>query len=246
MSLSIKKDLSIVIPSYNEIGNLKKLLNQVNNILIKNNNIEFIIVNNGSIDGTKEYLKINKHIFPKIKFVTVKKNIGYGHGIKYGLKFTTSDIISWTHADLQIDINDVVNHFKKYFPKIKKKKILIKGRRINRSIFNTFFTDSMSFIVYLIFNVKINDINGQPKIFSKVFVDKILKYGPNDFTIDLFLLLLVKKNNYMIKEFPLKFKNRLNDKAKGGGTFIGKVKLTIATLKFICLLKFNFSHKLWK
>ena len=50
----------------------------------------------------------------------------------------------------------------------------------------------------------------------------------------------------MIKEFPLKFKNRINNKAKGEGIFVGKMKLIIATLKYICLLKFNSSHKLWK
>lgn len=246
MFKSKKKDISIIIPSYNEVKNLKILLYKINKILNKNVNIEIIIVDNGSTDGTKEYLKNKKKFFPKVKFITIKKNIGYGHGIKHGLKAASGKIISWTHADLQIDINDVVNFFKKNQSKLKEQKMIIKGRRTNRSTFNIFFTEGMSFIVNFFFNVKINDINGQPKIFSNSFTNKILTSAPNDFTIDLFLLLLVKKNNFKIKELPLKFNKRLNDKSKGGGTILGKMRLTIATLKYIFLLKFNSKFESWK
>ena len=246
MSKLKKKDISIIIPSYNELKNLTILLNKINNILIKNDNIEIIIVDNGSTDGTKKYLKSKKKFFSKIKFITIKKNIGYGHGIKQGLKFASGKIISWTHADLQIDINDVVNFFKNNYLKLKEQKMIIKGRRTNRSTFNIFFTEGMSFIVSLFLNVKIKDINGQPKMFSNFFTNKILTLAPNDFTIDLFLLLLAKKNNFKIRELPLKFNKRLNDKAKGGGTIMGKIKLTMATLKYIFLLKFNSKFESWK
>ena len=39
-------------------------------------------------------------------------NIGYGYGIKSGIKHSSGKIISWTHADLQFDINDVIKFFK--------------------------------------------------------------------------------------------------------------------------------------
>ena len=58
----------------------------------------------------------------------------------------------------------------------------------------------MSAIVNFIFGSQIQDINGQPKIFNKILV-KILKSGPNDFSLDLFLLLFASKNNLTIKEF---------------------------------------------
>ena len=50
-------------------------------------------MDNGSTDGSKNYLYDNKKFFPKIKVVRVK-NIGYGFGIKYGLKFATGKIVS--------------------------------------------------------------------------------------------------------------------------------------------------------
>ena len=70
-------------------------------------------MDNGSTDGQKIIYMIIK-IFPKIKVVRVK-NIGYGFGIKYGLKFATGKIVSWTHADLQFDIKDVMKFLDKNY-----------------------------------------------------------------------------------------------------------------------------------
>ena len=104
----------------------------------------------------------------------------------------------------------------------------------------------MSIIVNFIFNTKLKDINGQPKMFNRKLIKNILKLGPNDFSIDLFLLLLALKNNLIINEFPLKVKNRVNDKAKGGGSFFGKIKLTFNTLRYIFILFFSLKKQIWK
>ena len=241
-----QKELSIIIPSYNELNNLKHLIKKTNLIVLKNRNIEIIIVDNGSTDGSENYLKNNKKFFPKIKFIRVKKNIGYGYGIKHGLKFATGKIISWTHADLQFDINDIIKFFSKNNNLIINQYQVHKGRRQNRSYLDVFFTNGMSVIVNFIFNTHIKDINGQPKIFNRNLIKKILRLGPNDFSLDLFLLLLASKNNLVINEFPLKVKNRVNDKAKGGGSFFGKIKLTINTLKYIFILYFSLNKRIWK
>ena len=162
----IKKKLSIIIPSYNELNNLKLLLKKANKILLKNRNIEIIIVDNGSTDGSKKYLDNNKKFFPKIKVVRVKKNIGYGYGIRYGLRFASGNIISWTHGDLQFDINDIVRFLNKNYNDIIDKDLIIKGRRQNRNFLDTFFTKGMSVIVNFVFGSQIQDINGQPKMFK--------------------------------------------------------------------------------
>jgi len=241
-----RKELSIVIPSYNELNNLKNLIKKTNLILQKNRNVEIIIVDNGSTDDSKHFIENNKKFFSKIKFVRVKKNNGYGYGIKYGLKFATGKIISWTHADLQFDINDIIKSLRKNNNLIINKNYVLKGRRMNRTYLDVFFTNGMSIIVNFIFNTKINDINAQPKIFNRNLIKRIIKFGPNDFCLDLFLLLLASKNYLTINEFPLKVKNRINDKSKGGGSFFGKIKLTIDTLKYIYILCFNSNNRIWK
>ena len=43
-----------------------------------------------------------------VKLLRIKKNIGYGHGIMEGVRYASGDIISWTHADLQTDLIDIL------------------------------------------------------------------------------------------------------------------------------------------
>ena len=133
-----KIDLSIIIPSYNEKNNLKFLINKSIKLISKNKTLEIILVDNGSTDGSKNFLQFLKPPSTRLKIVRVKKNIGYGYGIKYGLKHSNGEIVSWTHADLQFDINDIVKFYQKNSIRIKFKKIIIKGSRKNRSVLDIF------------------------------------------------------------------------------------------------------------
>lgn len=234
-------DLSIIIPSYNEYDNLTNLIKRVEKIFLSKKNIEVIIVNNGSTDNTElffdKYLEFSNH---NIFCLNLKKNEGYGNGILKGIHASRGKIIAWTHADMQCDINDVLVAYNKYYD-LKKSKVVIKGRRVGRSFLDYFLTLSMSIICSIVFNKKVNDINAQPKLFSKEFVNLLTK-APKDFSLDLHLLLIAKKNNYMIEEIPVHFKKRISGVSKGGGgSLLNKLKLINRTLKYI----FN-TRKKWK
>ena len=69
---------SLVIPCFNEERSLNVLIPQLVNIVTKNN-IEFILVNNGSTDGTSELF--NKISIDNISLINLDKNAGYGGGI---------------------------------------------------------------------------------------------------------------------------------------------------------------------
>ena len=101
-----------------------------------------------------------------------------------------------------------------------------------------FFTFGMSIRGILFFKVKINDINGQPKIFYKSFIKKI-KNPPKDFSFDLYCLLLARKLNFNIIEHPVVWNNRFAGEAKGGGSIYLKIKLTFRTLSFMFRLLRN-------
>ena len=64
---------------------------------------------------------------------------------------------------------------------------------------------------------------------------------PYDFSLDLYLLIIAKINNYKILNFEVEFKNRLYGEAKGGGSILGKLKLTIRTIIYI----FKLRKKIW-
>ena len=234
-------DLSVVIPCYNEEKNLEAIVNQIKIIKKSNSdiNFEFILVNDGSTDKTSTLLfELNKE--KNYLFIDLKKNKGYVGSICEGLKKSSGEIISWTHSDLQCDINDIVTVYRKYKRKLLTQKCIVKGKRINRKFFDIFFSNSMAIIASIIFNKKFNEINAQPKIFSKQLLKNFLN-PPSDFSLDLYLLYISKLQLYEIIEHPVEYKKRIAGVSKGGDSFLGKIKLTLRTLKYIFNLRFNYN-----
>lgn len=218
---------SIVIPCYNESGNLDSLINMCK-INLCNNNIEVILIDNGSTDKSDEKLsKIKNDDNTFLKTFKIKQNIGYGNGIIYGLTKCKGEFIGWTHADLQTDPIDVLNGFKK----IENKKDFIKGKRRGRSFFDIFFSIGMSFFESILLNKFFWDINGQPTLFHRdLFLN--WKNAPNDFSLDLFAYYMAKINNYHIKRINVDFPDRKFGVSSWNNSFTSKIKLIIRTLKF--------------
>jgi glycosyltransferase involved in cell wall biosynthesis len=226
--------LSIIIPCYNESANLPTLAQKCVDLLKSNSDVEIILVDNGSKDDSKSILSnlININSDVNLKTVHVETNIGYGFGILSGLNAAAGEVLCWTHADLQTDIFDCVKAYNIW--KLEKKDFtLVKGKRKGRGMFDVFFTFSMQVYVFFKLQVMLNDINGQPKLFSKKFFELIKQDAPNDFSLDLYFLFKASKMGKIV-EFPVYFSQRLAGEAKGGsGNLNLKLKLTKRTLSFI-------------
>ncbi|MBD1150647.1 glycosyltransferase family 2 protein [Pelagibacterales bacterium SAG-MED29] len=233
--------LSLIIPCFNEEKNLEKLFRNISLLLkdYSNEQVEILIVDNGSTDKSNEYIKDSDlYLAKKIKLIEIKNNIGYGNGIYEGIMASKGDYVAWCHADLQIDPHDVLKIFLKSKQKLLSENCVIKGKRTNRDLFDHFFTFGMSFLTFCLFQVKLNDINSQPKIFKRNFINK-LKESPKDFSFDLYFLLVAKKKKFKIYEYPVVWKKRYAGEAKGGGSIGLKIKFTMRTLKFMIKLMKN-------
>ena len=227
--------LSIIIPCFNEELSLKKLVD--NCLEYINDDIEVLLVDNGSVDNTFKAL-LNLNLPSNIVPIRVEKNIGYGNGILFGLKHAKGEIVSWTHADLQTDVSDVLRGFNLFEKELISRNCVVKGVRKNRNILDAFFTFSMGVYSSILLSTWMYDINAQPKIFHREFL-KEFKNPPLDFSLDLYLVHFFKSNKIAVKTFPVIFNKRLYGEAKGGGSFKGKYKLILRTLKYIRKLKKN-------
>lgn len=229
--------LSLIIPTFNEKKNIKPLLENLKEL---SESIDFpfevIIVDGNSNDGTQNILKslftdLNPDLFSLIQLNSTN---GYGFDILQGLDRARYDILAWTHADLQTDVNDV----KKAFNKLNSSKsinLIIKGERKNRNFLDFFFTFGMQLVVFLYLKVVLNDINAQPKLFTREFYEDRIKEGaPKDFSLDLYLLFQAKKNKYLIESIPVYFLKRIHGDAKGGGgNWKNRTKLIKRTFSYI-------------
>lgn len=93
--------ISVIIPVYNEINTIQKILDKVKAIKLDK---EIIIVDDYSQDGTRELLKNLKD--DSIEILFHDSNKGKGSAIRTGIKYATGDIIIIQDADLEYDPED--------------------------------------------------------------------------------------------------------------------------------------------
>ena len=229
-----KNKISIVIPCFNEEININEIHHQlIETNLLNNKDYEIIFVDNGSKDNTAHNLTKLLDKFFNVRIISISKNIGYGNGMKKGIEGATNDIICTAHADLQVSLIHLERFFdEEIIDKFDVKKAY-KVKRINRSLIDIFFTKMMSIIVFIFKGHLINDINAQPKIFSKKLILNELSKSPNDFLFDLYLLHSLKLQNIKIIEYSFISYKRIHGEPKGGGSFIGKIKLSFKSLLYI-------------
>lgn len=91
--------VSIVIPVYNEINYIEKILKAVGNAFPPDK--EIIVVDDYSTDGTREFLSANPTLYSKL--VLHEKNMGKGRALRSGFQAVTGDVIIIQDADLEYD-----------------------------------------------------------------------------------------------------------------------------------------------
>lgn len=94
--------VSIVLPTYNELKNLKILIPEIKS-RIKGHPIEIIVVDDASLDGSKEWLLKQSKNNAVIKPLFGKKLLGIGNALKRGYSQAKGDYILSIDADLSFD-----------------------------------------------------------------------------------------------------------------------------------------------
>lgn len=94
--------LSVVIPCYNEKKTIKEIINKIRQVSIKGVEIEIVIVDDCSTDGTREILK-NELANLVDKVIYHETNLGKGAALRTGFGETTGNIVIVQDADLEYD-----------------------------------------------------------------------------------------------------------------------------------------------
>ena len=95
--------ISIVIPVFNEIKTIEKIIDKI--YKIKDYNFEIIVIDDCSTDGSTNF--IEKNLKDKInKFIKNEKNYGKGYSLRRGISASSGDLILIQDADLEYDPSD--------------------------------------------------------------------------------------------------------------------------------------------
>jgi GT2 family glycosyltransferase len=109
----IKKNplISVVMLNYNGLNYLKETIPPILNLDYKN--YEIIVVDNGSNDGSIEFIKM----FEGIKLIENDRNLGYSQGKNIGIKKSKGEYILLMDNDILVPKKNLLSHLMKWMNK---------------------------------------------------------------------------------------------------------------------------------
>ena len=226
--------LSIIIPCYNEIYTLEKILNKIKKLSI--NKIEVILVDDFSNDGTREIIhnKIkNKKLVDKILYHDT--NLGKGAAIRTGIKVATGEIIIIQDADLEYD---PIEYRKLIKPIIDKKADVVYGSRFlgesgHRVLYfwNRVANAILTMLSNIFTNINLTDMEAGYKVF-KADIIKNIEIEENRFGFEPEITAKISKLKCKIYEVGISYHGRTYDEGK-------KIGWQDAFKAIFCIFKYN-------
>ncbi|QQL51169.1 glycosyltransferase family 2 protein [Mucilaginibacter ginkgonis] len=98
----MRKKISVIIPSFNEAGNIEELARRLSAVLQTiNYDYDVIFVDDGSSDGTLQKLQNLNGLDSNFYYLELSRNFGHQNALKAGYDFANGDAIISMDGDMQ-------------------------------------------------------------------------------------------------------------------------------------------------
>lgn len=198
--------ISIIVPAYNE----KQYIESMLIALLEINDIEIIIAEDASTDGTREIAETFAKKYLNITLTSSGKRCGKGAAIKRGIALAHGDMIGFIDADMATHPNEL----KKLIHEINNgadmaiasrglpSSNIVQQQPWHRKILGRTY----SLLVRTLFGTDIRDYQCGCKLFKKCVWDNIT-INCNDFGFDTELIIKAHEHGFTIKEVPIQWQN---------------------------------------
>lgn len=167
----MKNMYSIVAPIYNEIDNLPELYRRVKEVMDSNGEPwEFILVDDGSTDGSTEKIRELAEQDKTIRPVIFARNFGHQVAITAGWDYARGDAIVIIDADLQ-DPPEVILELTKKWKEGYEVVYAVRGEREGESWFKLWTASLFYRLIYRITDVKIPVDTGDFRLMDRKVVN---------------------------------------------------------------------------
>ena len=229
------KKILIGTATYNELTNIEILINKINNLEL---NLDIIIVDDSSPDGTSKKIKELKTKFSNIILIKRKNKTGLDTAHKIIFKYANDNKYRYL-ITLDADLSHDPRLIKVFLKKIKNYDTIlgsryIKGGKNELTGWRFSISKYGNLIIKKILNSKLNEFTTSYRCFDlkklKNFDLKGVKAKGYSFFMN--TVYLLEKNNYNIKEIPIKFHQRKKGKSKIPKIEIFRTILNLFIIKF--------------
>lgn len=198
--------LSVVVPVYNEEGNVRELHKEIKNICDKEGyEYEIIFINDGSKDKTDEICRTLK----PIKYICMRRNFGQTAAMDAGIKVAKYDYIVTMDGDRQNDPNDIPKMLK-YMNE--NNLDVVSGWRKNRkdTVMKRFVSRGANFLRGILVKDGIHDSGCSLKIYRKECFKGVNLYGEQH----RFIPALLKIKGFTVGEVVVNHRARIAGQTK--------------------------------
>ena len=210
--------LSVVLPVFNEEKRLNKTFLHIDKYLEKTKvkNLEFIFVNDGSLDESRKlilnFLKKKSKQKIKKKIIDMKKNVGKGAALKAGVRKASFQWILTSDIDFSVPLFEIERWQRKNF--INDHKLVYFGSRahqkskVESKFYRKFIGEFLRIFISLFLGISIRDTQCGFKLYDKSTAKKIfskLKFFGYEHDIE--IILLLKKEKIEVIELPVTWKH---------------------------------------
>ena len=212
-----KKSL-VIIPTYNEMDNIKRL---IPDILQRYGNIDVLVVDDNSPDGTGNYVASLGESNPRIKIIQREKKLGLGTAYITGFKYAIQnkyDFVFEMDADFSHDPGEIEN----FLSAIENNDLVLGSRYLTgvnvinwpmRRLILSYFAN---FYTRFITGLPIHDATGGFKCFRREVLEVINldKIKSNGYAFQIEMTFKAWKKGFRIKEISIIFVDRVKGNSK--------------------------------
>ncbi len=223
--------LSVVIPAYNEENTVATVVRRVLEIPF---NLEIVIVNDGSTDGTRQIVEDMAGRDSRIRVVH-QENSGKTAALRKGFALTTGDIVIVQDADLEYDPAEIIHVVRPIFggqaDVVYGSRFLV--RREARVLYFYHYVANRFLTVFsnLLTNLNMTDVETGYKAFRGDII-RNMNIVSSGFGVEIEVTAKIAKLKAAIYEVPISYYGRTYNEGK-------KIGLTDGLLAFWYIVRFN-------
>jgi len=220
--------LSIIIPAYNEIETIAEIVRRARAVELtvtagygpENGAVvaferEIVLVDDGSTDGTREYLRAQEDE-PDAVVIFHEQNQGKGAAVRTGLRRASGDVMLIQDADLEYDPRDYSALLQ---PIVEGRSQVVYGSRFRGGPTKAMFFWHMmgnrflTLVTNVLYNTILSDMETCYKLFTREVAEQLDLKAPG-WGFDPEITVQILKRGYRIYEVPISYTGREFEEGK--------------------------------